>query len=142
MSRIIEMYRRVPDLWALVLVAVVSWALAAITGIAGGIACVYLYDRGMSKGNDLAVLISGLLAVGTFAFVLLFTWLRKLHHEVSSRTPWFAWLFCLASSLLVTFLLWPGESYLELVLMGWMAILIFGLVGLILSQRLFIPEPD
>ena len=108
MSRIIEMYRRVPDGWALMLAATISWVLAAIAGIAGGIAGVYLYDRGNSKGDDLAVLYIGLLAVSTFTFVVLFTWLQTLHHKISSRTPMFAWLFCLAGTLVVTVRLWPS----------------------------------
>jgi hypothetical protein len=102
MGRIIETYRRVPEGWAFALAAIVSWGLAAIAGIAGGVAGMYLYDRGMSKGDDLAVLTSGLLAVGTLAFVVLFTWLRKLHHAISSRTPLFAWLFCLAGTVVTT----------------------------------------
>ena len=146
MIRIIEMYRKVPGGWAFTLAATISWVLAAIAGIAGGIAGVYLYDRGNSKGDDLAVLYIGLLAVSTFTFVVLFTWLQTLHHKISSRTPMFAWLFCLAGNLVVTVRLWPSytdrDHYLYFVYMGWIAILLFGLMGLVVSRRLFIHEPD
>jgi ABC-type amino acid transport system permease subunit len=140
------MYRRVSDGWAFTLAATISSVLAAILGIAGGFAGMYLYDGGNSKGDDLAVLTVGLLAVGTFAFVVLFTWLRTLHHKISSRTPLFAWLFCLAGTLVVTVWLWPSytdrDHYLYFIYMGWIAILVFGLVGLVVSHRSFIREPD
>jgi hypothetical protein len=148
MSRIIETYRRVSEGWAFALAAIVSWGLASIAGIAGGVAGMYLYDRGMSKGDDLAVLTSGLLAVGTLAFVVLFTWLRKLHHAISSRTPLFAWLFCLAGTVVTTVLSWPDhypgdlDHYIGFILTGWIAIVLFGLLGLVLSRRLFVHEPD
>src|ERR1700686_4872849 len=90
MSRILELYRRAPDWSAFMLAATVSSVLAVVTGIAGAVAGVYLYDRGRSKGDDLAVLIIGVLAVGAFAFVVLLTWLRTLHHKISSRTPFSA----------------------------------------------------
>jgi hypothetical protein len=62
MTGIIGMYRRVPEGWAFVLTVTVSLGLAAIAGGAGAFAGVYLYDRGNSKGDDLAVFASGLLA--------------------------------------------------------------------------------
>jgi hypothetical protein len=145
---IVETYRRVPDGWAFVLTAVASFVLAAIAGIAAGFAGMYFYDRGNSKGDDLAVLASGLLAVGTFAFVMLFTWLRALHHKISSRTPWFAWLFCLAVDVVITLLLWPGrypgelDHYSGFILVGWGLIFLLGLLGLLASRRWFIHQSD
>jgi drug/metabolite transporter (DMT)-like permease len=144
MSRIVETYRRVPDGFAFFLAAVASWCLATIAGIAGGFAATYLYDHGNSKGDDIAVLASGLLAVGTFAFVVLFTGLRKLHREISSQTPLSACLFCFTGSLLITAWVWPNgdlDHYLKFILAGWLAILLFGLAGLLLSRRLFVHSP-
>jgi len=148
MFRIIETYRSVPDRWAFVLAAIPSFILAAMAGIAGGFAGMYFYDRGNSKGDDVAVLAIGLLAVGTFTFVIVFSWLRALHHKISSRTPWFTWFFCLAGDLVITALLWPGgypgelAHYMGFILAGWSAILLLGLVALLISQRLFTQEPD
>jgi hypothetical protein len=148
MILIVETYRRVPDGWAFVLAAVASFLLAAIAGIAAGFAGIYLYDRGNSKGDDLAVLASGILAVGTFAFVMLFTWLRVLHHKISSRTPCRAWLFCSGFDLVITVLLWPGRypgelnHYRGFIVVGWGLILLLGLVGLLSSRRFFIHQPD
>ena len=139
-----EAYRRMPDWSVFALAAIISWFLAAVTGIAGGFAAMFLYDRGKSKGDDLAVLLGGLLAVGTFTYVLLFTWLRKLRHEVTWRTPLFALLFCVMGSLLITGFLAAGnwDFYWEFILVGWIAILLFGLGSFLLSQYLFIHETD
>jgi hypothetical protein len=83
------------------------------------------------------------LATGTFVFVILFTWLRTLHRKTSWRTPWFAWVFCLAGSMLITALLWPTgdlEHYMIFIRVGWIAILLFGLVAVALSRRWFVAE--
>jgi len=91
--------------------AAVSLCLAMTAAIAGGVAASYIYDRANSKGDDLAVITGGLLAIGTFVFVILFPWLRTLHHKTSWRTPWLAWLVCLAGSMLITALLWPAGDF-------------------------------
>jgi hypothetical protein len=140
-SRIVETYRRLPDELALAVAAILSWGLAAVAGTAAGFVGVYLYDRGNSKGDDLAAFISGVLAVGTFASVVLFTGLRQLHHKISKQTPLFAWLFSLAGSLLVTVWSWPAhdlDHYLIFIIIGWIAILLFGLAAMVLCLRLFI----
>jgi len=142
---LIKTYRGVPDGWAFALAAIVSWFLAFIVGVAGAFAGVYLYDRGDSKGDDIAVFASGLLAVTTFVLVVLFPWLRRLRKEISWRTPLFAWLFCLAVSLLITVWLWPAgdlDHYLGFIVVGWMVILLFGLAGMVFSWRLFVYKPD
>src|SRR6266852_2347320 len=129
---LIKTYRGVPDGWAFALAAIVSWFLAVIAGVVGAFAGVYLYDRGDSKGDDIAVFASGLLAVSTFVLVVLFPWLRRLRREISWRTPLFAWLFCLAVSLLITVWLWPAgdlDHYLGFIVVGWMVILLLGWLG-------------
>jgi hypothetical protein len=120
---------------------VASLCLATTSGIAGGVAASYFYDRANSKGDDLAVITGGLLAIGTFVFVILFTWLRTLHRKTSWRTPWFAWLFCLAGSVLITALLWPTgdlDHYMIFIRVGWIAILACGLAAVVLSRRCFV----
>ena len=142
---LIKTYRGVPDGWAFALAAIVSWFLAVMAGAAGAFAGVYLYDRGDSKGDDIAVFASGLLAVSTFVLVVLFPWLRRLRKEISWQTPLFAWLFCLAVSLLITVWLWPAgdlDHYLGFIVVGWMVILLFGLAGMVFSWRLFVYKPD
>jgi hypothetical protein len=77
--------------------------------------------------------------------VVLVAWLRRMRSEISWRTPLLAWLVCLAGSALTTLWLWPAsglDHYLEFILVGWMLILLFGLVGMAFSWRLFIYKPD
>jgi hypothetical protein len=83
-------YRALSSGSASVLAAIASFAVATVCGFLGGAASMYLYDRARSKGDDAAVGLGGLFAVGTFTFVVAFTWLRKTHHPVSSRTSLFA----------------------------------------------------
>jgi magnesium-transporting ATPase (P-type) len=94
-----------------------------------------------------AVLIIGVLAVGAFAFVVLLTWLRTLHHKISSRTPFSAWLFCLVCDLAVTVWLWPRydplteDHYLPFIYAGWIAIILLGLLALFICARWVVREP-
>jgi apolipoprotein N-acyltransferase len=90
-----DRYRRIPEALAFVLAIVISLASALVTGLLGAGAAIYLYDRANSKGDDAAVGLGGLFAIGTFMFVVVFTWLQKLHHPISSRTPSYALLACL-----------------------------------------------
>jgi hypothetical protein len=60
----VDRYRRMPPGPAFVAVSVVSLVLAVISGMLGGLAAMYLHDRGMSKGDDVAVFLRGLFAVG------------------------------------------------------------------------------
>ena len=73
MNQIIERHRKVPDGLALAAAAIVSLGLAIITGILGAFAGMYRYVRGMSKGDDFVIAISGLFAVATFTFIVVFT---------------------------------------------------------------------
>jgi purine-cytosine permease-like protein len=137
LSKFADRYRRIPDTQAFVTAATGSFVLATVSGILGGIAAMYLYDRANSKGDDLAVGLGGLFAIGTFTFVIVFTWLQKVHHSVSSRTPLFALYACLALPVVVT-LLSAGDiddHYLLLVVGDWLAILFFGLLSLFVCRR-------
>jgi ABC-type amino acid transport system permease subunit len=125
---------------ALAAAAIVSLGLAIITGILGAFAGMYRYDRGMSKGDDFVIAMSGLFAVGAFTFIVVFTWLRRLHHEISSRTPLIAWLICLAAAVATTG--WPWDNnYQEFIVVGLAVILFCGLAGLVFCRRLLIRAP-
>jgi uncharacterized membrane protein required for colicin V production len=80
--KFVERYRGISNRFAFVIAAVASFVLAVICGILGGVAATYLYDRANSKGDDFAVFLGGLFAVGTFVFVIGFTWLQQMHHAV------------------------------------------------------------
>jgi hypothetical protein len=125
---------------AFILSAIIAWLLAFVVGLAGGIAGMYLYDRAQSKGDDFAVGLIGLHAVGTFVFIFVFSWLRKLHQEISWRTPAFSLYFCLAGAAITTLLSWANldEHYLPIVSAGWIVILFCGLAGMLVSSRLFV----
>ena len=136
LNNFVERYRSVPNAIAFVLAAVLSFMLAAAAGIFGGFTAMYLYDRGMSRGNDFAVSLGGLFSAGTFTFVVLFTWLQKVHHPVSSRTSLFAFCACLVLPVLAT-VTSAGEMdyYLMFVLGDWLAILVLGLLSLLICRR-------
>lgn len=135
-SKFVERYRSVPNGLAFVLAAVVSFLLAAAAGIVGGYAAMYLYDRGMSRGNDFAVSLGGLFSVGTFSFVVAFTWLQKVHHPVSSRTSLFALCTCLVLPVLTTLMSADEMDYYFMFMLGdWLAILVLGLLSLFVCRR-------
>lgn len=73
-------------------------------GILGSVAAVYLYDRGMSKGNDLAVALIGLHAVGTFSFVVLLTLLSSRFNYLSWKVPFASLAACVLVLLCTTIL--------------------------------------
>ena len=133
----VDRYRRMPPGLAFVAVSVVSSVLAVISGVLGGFAAMYLYDRGMSKGDDLAVFLGGFFAVGTCIFVLVFTRLEKVRHAVSSRTSVFAFYACLALPAIDTVLLRSNvdRHYLPFVLCDWLAIPLSGLAAVFLCRR-------
>jgi hypothetical protein len=118
-------------------VIVLSAGLAFIIGFMGGLGGIYLYDRGRSKGNDLAVFLIGLHAIGTLVFVIVFSWLRHFRREITGRTPEFALLFCLSLAAATTLLCWDNY-YMSFVSIGWILILLCGLVAMQVSRRFFI----
>jgi len=133
----VDRYRRMPPGLAFVAVSVVSSVLAVISGFLGGLAAIYLYDRGTSRGDDFAVFLGGLFSVGTCIFVLVFTRLQKVRHSVSSRTSVFAFYACLVLPAIDTVLLRSNldRHYLPFVLCDWLAILLFGLAAVFLCRR-------
>jgi hypothetical protein len=137
LSKLAERYRRLPRFVSSVLAAAASFTLATIGGLLGAIAAMYLYDGANSKGNDFAVGLGGLFAVGTFIFVVLFTWLQKLHHPISSRTPLFAFFACLVLPVITTLASLEDidDYYLPFVLGDWLAILLIGLLSLFVCRR-------
>jgi hypothetical protein len=121
-------------------VVVLSGGLAFIIGLMGGLGGEYLYDRGRSKGNDLAVFLITLHAIGTLVFVIAFSWLRHFRREISGRTPASALLFCLSLAAATTILCWDaiGSDYMSFVSIGWILILLCGLVAMLVSRHFFI----
>ena len=139
MGRVVEKYRRIPFVVASVLSVIIAGALSIVAGTAGAVAGIYLYDRGMSKGDDLAVGLTGLLATGTFVFVTMFAWLSTLHHKISWRTPASALTFCLVLVAVTTGLMWDS-GYSGFILVGWVVILLFSLLAITVSKRLAASE--
>lgn len=134
--KVIDRYRAVSSVVTSVLAAIAAFVLASILGFLGAVAATYLYDRGNSRGNDLAVGLGGLFSVGTFTFVVAFTWLQKTHHSVSSRTSLFALCACLVLPALVTVVSADEMDYYSLFILGdWLAILVLGLLSLLLCRR-------
>jgi hypothetical protein len=134
-SKFADRYRRIPNGWAFVIAAVASLTLAVFCGILGGLAGAILYDGGMSRGDDFAVSLGGFYSIGAFTFVVLFTWLQKIHHPVSSRTSLFAFFPCLILPIWLTLTTLPDDHYLPFVLGDWGAILLFGFLSLFVCRR-------
>lgn len=142
-NKLVERYRALSGVVTSVFAALAAFVLATIFGFLGAFAAMYLYDRAYSKGDDLAVGLGGLFGVGTFTFVVAFTWLQKLHHPISSRTPLFAFYVCLFLPVAATLASWSeiDDHYLPLVLGDWLAILLLGLLSLFVCRRWW-PDPE
>jgi hypothetical protein len=134
-SKLADRYRGIPSGLASVIAAVASFVLAAICGILGGFAGMYLYDHANGRGDDGAVGLGGFFAVGTFTFVVIFTWLQKVHHPISSSTSLFALYACLILPVAATVFLVDDDNYLLFVLGDWLAILVFAVLSLIVCRR-------
>lgn len=130
-----DRYRGMPSGLAFVIAATASFVLAAICGILAAVGATYLYDHASSKGDDGAVGLGGLFAVGTFTFVVIFTWLRKVHHPISSSTTLFALYTCLALPVAAIVFLVDDNNYWLFVLGDWLALLVFALLSLIVCRR-------
>ncbi len=138
---VLETYRRIPTAAAFVLSTIRAAALGFLAAVAGAIAGIYLYDRGMSKGNDVAVGMAGLFAVGTFVFVTAFSRFVSLHHKISWRTPGVALAFCLGLAAVTTWLMWDW-NYSGFILVGWIAIFFCGVLALNVSRRFTASQPS
>jgi uncharacterized membrane protein len=136
-NKLVERYRAVSSVAVSVFAAIVAFVLATIFGFLGALAAMYLYDRANSKGDDLTVGFGGLFAVGTFTFVVAFTWLQKLHHPISSRTPLFAFCVSLLPPVAVTLASLGDihDHYLPLVLGDWLAIFVLALLSFFVCRR-------
>lgn len=134
-------YRVVTDVTALDLFPGVG-VVASIAGTAGSIAGIYLFDRGMSRGDDLAVGLIGLCAVGTFVFVIVFCGLCKLHNAISWRTTALALILCLTATIATTLvsmdMLWSDSHWVSFVETGYIVVLFFGLAALLVSRYFYV----
>jgi hypothetical protein len=136
-NKLVGRYRALSSAVTSVFAAIAAFVLATILGFLGAFAAMYLYYRANSKSDDLTVGFGGLFAVGTFTFVVLFTWLQKTHHPISSRTPQFAFYVCLLPPVAVTLasLSEIDDHYLPLVLGDWLAIFVLGLLSFFVCRR-------
>jgi hypothetical protein len=136
-NKLVARYRALSRAATSVLAAIAAFVLATIFGFLGALAAMYLYDRANSKGDDLTVAFGGLFAVGAFTFVVAFTWLQKLHHPISSRTPLFAFCASLLPPVAVTLASLGDidDHYLPLVLGDWLAIFVLGLLSFFVCRR-------
>ena len=90
-------------------------------------------ERG-TKSDAIAFALGSFLAIGSFVLVVVFTWLQKMHHTVSVRTPCFALLIAFASTVAAT--VFFGESeYWRLIVGDWVAIIFFCLLSLAVCRR-------
>jgi hypothetical protein len=136
-DKLVERYRALSSVVTSVFAAIAAFVLATICGFLGAFAAMYLYDRGYSKGDDLTVGFGGLFAIGTFTLVVAFTWLQKMHHPISSRTPLFAFYASLFPPVAVTLasLSEIDDHYLPLVLVDWLAIFVLALLSFFVCRR-------
>jgi hypothetical protein len=120
---------------AFIVVAGVSVLAAGITGIAGAASSVYFYDRGMSKGNDLAVAVIGLHAFGSFAFVVLFTllWSKR---SASWKIPAAGFASCISLLGVTTLLFFSAydEYFAAFFFVAWVTVPLSGVAAMTLCR--------
>ncbi|HXZ27431.1 MAG TPA: hypothetical protein VEG08_05455 [Terriglobales bacterium] len=132
---IVALYRKIPRPIASCLAAIFAWGIAFSFGMLSAGGAVYLYDRGKNDARDLAVGMTALFSVGTFLFVVLFSGLQRLHHEISARTPRITLAVCLAVAAAATALLWD-RNYALWVLAGWLILLCGSVLAFQVSKRI------
>jgi len=117
-------YRRIPGSLALVLAAVISLPGALTIGLLAAWTAMYFYEGGSSKGDDAGVALGGFFALGIFTFVVIFTWLQKVHHPTSSRSPSYAMFACLMVPAAITLVVLSeiDGDHLLFLLAGWVVI--------------------
>ena len=136
-----SLFRRLPSPIAFSASILSAAILSILFGLMAGWCSIFLFDRGNSKGNDLAVGLSAFFAVGTFCCVVVFSWLCQLYSRISWRTPLFALLICLSLPTCVTLLMWD-PFYEVFILAGWVATLLSGLSSLVVARRFLTTEED
>lgn len=112
--------------------ALLSLLGAIAMGILGAVVAVYLYDRGTSKGNDLAVSMIGFHAVGTFTFTSLLTFLWTRSGNVSWKIPVSSLAACLFALFCTTILFASGydEYFAIFFVIGWISVAFSGALAL------------
>ena len=130
--------KRISTPIAFFLIALISMVAAVSAGVLGAAAAVFLYDRGTSKGNDLAVALIGLHAVGTFAFVVLFTFLCSRRGYAHWKLPFGALAACVGLLGVNTLFFSSAydEYYAVFFLAGWALVALSGTAALAVCQRM------
>jgi hypothetical protein len=128
--------KRFPTPLAFVTIALSSLLVASVAAVMGALAGVYLYDRGTSKGNDLAVALICFHAVGTFTFVTVFTLLWCRRGNPSWKAPVAGFTACLCLLAVDTLLFWSSyDSYFAVFFYAaWLAVAFSGGMALLLSR--------
>jgi uncharacterized membrane protein YhhN len=128
--------RRLPSPLAFILVALASFIVATLVGVAGAFAGAYFCDGGSSKGNDLAVALIGFHAAGTFTFVSVFPLLWSRRGNPSWRVPVASFAACLCVLALDTMIFWSSYDAYSAVFFyaAWLAVAFSGSVALVLSR--------
>jgi hypothetical protein len=127
-------FRRLPMPIAVMLAAISAIILSLFTGLVAACGAVYVYDKGEGKGDDLAIGISALCAVGTFVFVTTFSGISGLHHNIEWRTPNAALAICLVVVAVITWIMW-NINFSAFILAGWAATALCGLLALGIARR-------
>jgi hypothetical protein len=114
--------------------------LAAVTaGIAALTITVYLYDRGSSKGNDLAVALIAFNATVTFTLVTGSTFLWSRRGNLSWTPPALSLAVCLGAVVFQTVFLWSNfdEYFAVFFYIAWTAVAVSGGAALVVSRQIF-----
>lgn len=127
---------RLPTALRLFVQALLSLLGAIITGILGAVAAVYLYDRGTSKGDDLAVALIGFHAVGTFTFTSLLTFLGTRSGNASWKIPVVSLAACFFALLCTTILFSSAydEYFAIFFVTGWISVAFSGVLALVFCK--------
>jgi uncharacterized membrane protein YeaQ/YmgE (transglycosylase-associated protein family) len=130
--------KRLPAPLVFTLAASISLLVAILGGIIGAVVCVFLYDRGRSKGNDLAVSLIALHTIGTFIFISLLTFLWTRRGSVSWKIPIGCFTACLCALALDTVLFSSAydEYFAIFFWAAWVAITLSGLAALGMCRQI------
>ena len=126
-------YESIPKAVAFILALFTSLGLAIVFGCLGAY-IVFRIDSEGPKDKVLAFALGSFLAVGSFVFNIVFTWLQKMHHAISVRTSCFALLIAFAFASAATALFGEPE-YWRLIIEDWVAILFSSLLSLAVCRR-------